>query len=103
MIRLEYELILSAILFAIGMYGILRRKNAIIVLMSVEIILNAAIMNFVAFSSYAWRGGDSSGQVFALMAIAVAAAEAAIGLAMFIVFYRSHGTIEIGKGKMLRW
>jgi NADH-quinone oxidoreductase subunit K len=103
LILLEYELILSAILFAIGIYGILRRKNAIVVLMSVEIILNAAIMNFVAFSSYAQGGGDPGGQVFALLAIAVAAAEAAIGLAMFIVFYRRYGTIEIGKGRMLRW
>lgn len=103
MISLEYELILSAVLFAIGIYGILRRKNAIVVLMSVEIILNAAIMNFVAFSSYAETGGDPAGQVFALMAIAVAAAEAAIGLAMFIVFYRTFDTIELDKGRMLRW
>ncbi|MEE9115956.1 MAG: NADH-quinone oxidoreductase subunit NuoK [Thermoplasmata archaeon] len=103
MIILEYELILSAILFAIGIYGILRRKNAIVVLMSVEIILNAAVMNFVAFSSYAENGGDAAGQVFALMAIAVAAAEVAIGLAMFIVFYRTFGTIDLDEGKMLRW
>ncbi|MFQ5884073.1 MAG: NADH-quinone oxidoreductase subunit NuoK [Thermoplasmata archaeon] len=102
MISLEYELILSAILFAIGMFGILRRKNAIVVLMSVEIVLNAAIMNFVAFSSYAHANG-ASGQVFALFAIAVAAAEAAIGLAMFIVFYRRFKTIDIDKGSMLRW
>ena len=103
MISLEYELVLSAVLFAIGIYGILRRKNAIVVLMSVEIILNAAIMNLVAFSSYAENGGNPAGQVFALMAIAIAAAEAAIGLAMFIVFYRSFGTIELDKGRMLRW
>lgn len=102
MISLEYELILSAILFGIGIFGILRRKNAIVVLMSVEIVLNAAIMNFVAFSSYAQANG-ASGQVFALFAIAVAAAEAAIGLAMFIVFYRRYKTIEIDKGRMLRW
>ena len=57
----------------------------------------------VAFSSYAENGGDAAGQVFALMAIAVAAAEVAIGLAMFIVFYRTFGTIDLDEGKMLRW
>jgi NADH-quinone oxidoreductase subunit K len=103
LIALEYELVLSAVLFAIGIYGILRRKNAIVVLMSVEIILNAAVMNFVAFSSYAESGGNPAGQVFALFAIAVAAAEAAIGLAMFIVFYRTYNTIDLDKGNMLRW
>ncbi|HKZ23894.1 MAG TPA: NADH-quinone oxidoreductase subunit NuoK, partial [Thermoplasmata archaeon] len=70
MIPVEYDLILSTALFCIGLYGIIVRKNAIIVLMSIEIILNAAILNFVAFSSYI---GDASGQVFALLAIAIAA------------------------------
>jgi len=65
-IPVEYELILSVALFCIGLYGILIRKNAIIVLMSIEIILNAAILNFVAFSSYS---NDPAGQVFALLAI----------------------------------
>jgi len=96
----QYELILSALLFCIGLYGILTRRNAIIVLMSVEIILNAAILNLVAFASYA---NDPSGQVFALLAIAIAAGEAAIGLAVFLNVYVTHGTIELDKIKILRW
>jgi NADH-quinone oxidoreductase subunit K len=96
----QYELILSALLFCIGLYGILTRRNAIIVLMSVEIILNAAILNLVAFASYA---NDPSGQVFALLAIAIAAGEAAIGLAIFLNVYVTHGTIELDKIKILRW
>jgi len=96
----HYELILSALLFCIGLYGILTRRNAIIVLMSVEIILNAAILNLVAFASYA---NDPSGQVFALLAIAIAAGEAAVGLAIFLNVYATHGTIELDKIKILRW
>jgi NADH-quinone oxidoreductase subunit K len=100
MIPLEYELLLSAILLIIGFYGILVRKNAIVVLMCIEIVLNAAIMNFVAFSSYS---NNPTGQMFALIAIAIAAAEAAIGLAIFLVLYRTHGSIELDKIKILRW
>ncbi|OGS51096.1 MAG: NADH-quinone oxidoreductase subunit K [Euryarchaeota archaeon RBG_16_68_12] len=99
----EYELVLSASLFCIGLYGILVRKNAIIVLMSIEIILNAAILNFVAFSSYAQPGGDPAGQVFALLAIAIAAGEAAVGLAIFLTLYQTHGTVELDKIRLLRW
>lgn len=100
MIPLEYELILSALLFAIGLYGIVGRKNGIIVLMSIEIVLNAAVLNFVAFSAYR---NDPNGQVFALLAIAVAAAEAAVGLAVFLTIYQTHGTIELDKVRFLRW
>ena len=100
MIPLEYELILSALLFCIGFYGVLARRNGIIVLMSIEIILNASILNFVAFSSYS---GDPSGQVFALLGIAVAAAEAAVGLVVFLSIYQTHGTIELDKVRFLKW
>lgn len=100
MIPVEYDLILSSLLLVIGLYGILIRKNAIIVLMSVEIILNAAVLNFVAFSSY---NNDPAGQVFAIMAIALAAAEAAVGLAIFLILYESHGTVELDKIRLLRW
>jgi len=98
-IRLEYELMLSAVLFVIGLYGILTRKNAIVVLMCVEIVLNAAIMNFVAFSSYY---GSADGQAFALLAIALAAAESAVGLAIFLALFRSHGTAEIDVVALLK-
>lgn len=100
MIPLEYELVLAALLFCIGLYGVLARKNGILVLMSIEIILNASVLNFVAFSSYT---NDASGQVFALLAIAVAAAEAAVGLAVFLAIYQTHGTIELDKVRFLRW
>jgi NADH-quinone oxidoreductase subunit K len=98
-IRLEYELFLSAALFVVGLYGVLTRKNGIVVLMSVEIILNAAIMNFVAFSSYY---GAASGQAFALLAIALSAAEAAIGLAIFLNLYKTHRSVEVDVASMLR-
>ncbi len=100
MIPLEWELSLSAILFAIGLYGVLVRRNGIIVLMSVEIMLAAAIMNFVAFSAYI---NDPSGQILALLSIALAAGEAAIGLAIFLVLYRVHGTVDLDKVRILRW
>ena len=100
MIPLEWELVLSALLFCIGLYGVLARKNGVMVLMSLEIILNAAILNFVAFASYR---GDPAGQVFALLGIAVAAAEAAVGLAIFLSIYQTHGTVDLDRVRFLRW
>jgi NADH:ubiquinone oxidoreductase subunit K len=100
MIPLEWELVLSALLFSIGLYGVLARKNAIMVLMSLEIVINAAILNFVAFSSYS---NDASGQVFALLGIAVAAADAAVGLAIFLSIYQTHGTVDMDRVRFLRW
>ena len=100
MIPLEWELVLSGLLFSIGLYGVLARKNAIMVLMSLEIVINAALLNFVAFSSYS---NDASGQVFALLGIAVAAADAAIGLAIFLSIYQTHGTVDMDRVRFLRW
>ena len=100
MIPVEYDLILAAVLFCVGLYGVLVRKNAIIVLMSIEILLNAAIFNFVAFASYA---NDPSGQVYALLSIAIAASESAMGLAIFLTLYRTHGTVELDRIRFLRW
>ena len=100
MIPLEWELLLSTALFVVGLYGVLTRRNGIVVLMSVEIMFNAPILNLVAFSSYL---GDAAGQLFALVAIALAAAEAAIGLAIFLVLYKSHGTIDLTRVRLLRW
>jgi len=99
-IPLAWELILSALLFIIGLYGVLVRTNAIVVLMSVEIMFNAPILNLVAFSAYL---GNPAGQVFALVAIALAAGEAAVGLAIFLVLYESHGTVDLSKARLLRW
>src|SRR3954464_4290244 len=92
-IGLTHYLTVAAILFTIGVLGIfLNRKNIIIILMSVELILLAVNINFVAFSAYL---GDLVGQVFALFILTVAAAEAAIGLAILVVYFRNRGTIAV--------
>ena len=92
-IGLAHYLTVAAILFTLGVLGIfLNRKNVIIILMSVELILLAVNINFVAFSAYL---GDLVGQVFALFILTVAAAEAAIGLAILVVYFRNRGTIAV--------
>jgi NADH-quinone oxidoreductase subunit K len=92
-VGLTHYLIVAAVVFTIGVLGIfLNRKNVIIILMSIELILLAVNINFVAFSSFL---GDLVGQVFALFVLTVAAAEAAIGLAILVVYFRNRGTIEV--------
>ena len=93
MVPLSYFLILGGILFCLSMAGIfLNRKNIIIILMSIELMLLAVNMNFVAFSHYS---GDTAGQVFVFFILTVAAAEAAIGLAILIVLFRNRNTINV--------
>jgi len=93
MIELSDYLILAAILFSIGVAGIfLNRKNVIILLMSIELMLLAVNFNFIAFSRFL---GDTAGQVFVFFILTVAAAEAAIGLAILVVLFRSRGTINV--------
>lgn len=93
MIGLEHYLTVAAVLFVIGIFGLfLNRKNVIILLMSIELILLAVNINMVAFSSFL---GDLAGQVFTLFILTVAAAEAAIGLAILVVFFRNRGTIGV--------
>ena len=100
MIGLTEYLTVAAILFTIGVLGIfLNRKNIIIILMSVELILLAVNINFVAFSTYL---GDLVGQVFALFILTVAAAEAAIGLAILVVYFRNRGTIAVDDVNMMK-
>ncbi|MEY4707573.1 MAG: hypothetical protein RJB58_1296 [Pseudomonadota bacterium] len=100
MIGLTEYLTVAAILFTIGVLGIfLNRKNIIIILMSVELILLAVNINFVAFSVYL---GDLVGQVFALFVLTVAAAEAAIGLAILVVYFRNRGTIAVEDVNMMK-
>jgi NADH-quinone oxidoreductase subunit K len=90
-IGLSHYLSVGAILFTIGVFGIfLNRKNVIVILMSVELMLLAVNINMVAFSSFL---GDLTGQIFALLILTVAAAEAAIGLAIIVVYYRNRGSI----------
>ena len=93
MLSLSHYLILAAILFAIGIIGIfLNRKNLIVLLMAIELMLLSVNMNFVAFSHYL---GDVSGQVFVFFILTVAAAEAAIGLAILVALFRNLGTIHV--------
>jgi NADH-quinone oxidoreductase subunit K len=92
-IGLPHYLVVAALLFTIGVFGIfINRKNVIIILMSIELILLAVNINFVAFSVFL---GDLVGQVFALFVLTVAAAEAAIGLAILVVYFRNRGTIAV--------
>ena len=100
MIRLPLALFFSAFLFSVGVYGVLARRNAVLVLMSIELMLNAVNVNLVAFSSL-WR--NLTGQVFALFVIAVAAAEVGIGLAMVILIYRNRETINVNEVNLLKW
>src|ERR1700761_2317350 len=93
MIGLRHFLIVAAILFTIGVLGIfLNRKNVIVILMSIELMLLAVNINFVAFSAFLH---DLTGQIFALFVLTVAAAEAAIGLAILVVYFRNRGTIAV--------
>ncbi len=93
MIGLTQYLTVSAILFTLGVLGIfVNRKNVIVILMSVELILLSVNINLVAFSTYS---GNLAGQVFALLVLTVAAAEAAIGLAILVVYYRNRGSIAV--------
>ena len=92
-IGLSHYLSLSAILFTLGVFGIfLNRKNVIVILMSVELILLAVNINFIAFS---WALKDLVGQIFAMFVLTVAAAEAAIGLAILVIYFRNRGSIEV--------
>jgi NADH-quinone oxidoreductase subunit K len=92
-VALSHYLVLAAILFTTGVFGIfLNRKNVIIIMMSIELILLAVNINFVAFSAYLC---DLAGQIFAMFILTVAAGEAAIGLAIVVVFFRNRGSIEI--------
>jgi NADH-quinone oxidoreductase subunit K len=98
-IGLENYIFLSVLLFCIGVFGVLYRRNAIIVFMSIEIMLNAVNLLFVAFSTY---HQDAEGQVFVFFSMAVAAAEVAVGLAILVSVYRNIGSIDIANLKNLK-
>jgi NADH-quinone oxidoreductase subunit K len=95
----EYILLSSAI-FSIGAYGIITQRSGIKILMSIELMLNSANLNLVAFSSF---NGNANGQVFALFSIAIAAAEAAIGFAILVALFRVRDTINLDNINILRW
>ncbi|WP_435167413.1 NADH-quinone oxidoreductase subunit NuoK [Falsirhodobacter sp. 1013] len=93
MVGLEHYLVVAAALFVIGIFGIfLNRRNVIVILMSIELMLLAVNINLVAFSSHL---GDLTGQIFTMFVLTVAAAEAAIGLAILVTFFRNKGTIDV--------
>jgi NADH:ubiquinone oxidoreductase subunit K len=99
-------LIIAALLFSVGVAGVLTRRNIIVIFMSIELILNAANLNFIAFSRYLQETGNVNavaGQVFTVFIIVVAAAEAAIGLGLVIALYRNRETIFIDKIDLLKW
>ena len=97
---LSNHLIISAVLFSIGTIGVLTRKNAIVVFMCIELMLNAVNLTFVAFSRHL---GNLDGQIFVFFIMTVAAAEAAVGLAMFIAFFNNRESIDIEDVNLLKW
>jgi NADH-quinone oxidoreductase subunit K len=99
-VPVEYYLILSAFMFLTGVTGVLIRRNAIIVFMSVELMLNSANLTLVAFSSFM---GSAVGQVFVFFVMTVAAAEAAVGLAIIIALFRNKLTLNIDEVNILKW
>ncbi|MCF8268114.1 MAG: NADH-quinone oxidoreductase subunit NuoK [Ignavibacteriales bacterium] len=99
-IPIEYYLILSAFMFSIGVTGVLIRRNAIVVFMSIELMLNSANLTLVAFSSYL---GNPIGQVFVFFVMTVAAAEAAVGLAIIIAIFRNKLTVNIDEINIFKW
>jgi len=100
MITVNHYLVLSAILFAIGTFGVLTRKNAIVIFMCIEVMLNSVNLTFVALSRHV---GNMDGQIFVFFVMTVAAAEAAVGLALMIAFFRNKESIEVDDFKILKW
>ncbi|MBL7776791.1 MAG: NADH-quinone oxidoreductase subunit NuoK [Chitinophagales bacterium] len=97
---IQYYIMVSAVLFSIGVMGVLFRRNAIIIFMSIELMLNAVNLLLVAFSSY---HNDASGQVFVFFVMAVAAAEVAVGLAILVTIFRNVHSVDIDELKNLKW
>jgi NADH-quinone oxidoreductase subunit K len=99
-IPLEYYLIVSAVIFVVGTIGVITRRNAIIIFMSIELMLNAVNLTLVAFSTFL---GDTAGQIFVFFVMSVAAAEAAIGLAIVLALFRAKNTIYVDEVNLLKW
>jgi NADH-quinone oxidoreductase subunit K len=102
MIPLSWFLVFAAALFCVGLFGVLSRKNAIAILMGIELMLNAVNINLVAFWRYL-SPENMTGQVFTIMVFAVAAAEVSVGLALFISLYRRRGTISADEIDLMKW
>ena len=100
MIGIDWYLALSAIIFIIGMVGVLIRRNAIVIFMCVELMLNAVNLSLIAFSAH---HGDVTGKILVFFSLAVAAAEAVIGLAIILAIFRNNLSVDITKVNLLRW
>jgi NADH-quinone oxidoreductase subunit K len=100
MVPVSYFLVLSAILFAIGVVGVLTRRNGIVIFMSIELMVNAVNLTFVAFAR---QHHELHGLMFVFFIMAIAAAEAAVGLAIFIALYRHRETIDVDEANLMRW
>ena len=100
MLALNHYLIVAAILFAIGTVGVLTRRNAIVIFMSIELMLNAVNLTFVAFSRYL---GNIDGQIFVFFVMTVAACEAAVGLALMIAFHKNRESIDVEAMNLMKW
>ena len=99
-VPIQYYVMLSAVVFLTGLVGVLIRRNIIIILLSIELMLNATNINFVAFSHYFQ---NVTGQVFVFFALTVAAAEVAVGLAIIIALYRSKASVNVDEYRLLKW
>lgn len=102
MVPLENYLVLSAILFSLGVYGVLAKRNAVVILMSVELMLNAVSLNFVAFAAYL-DPDKITGVIFAIFVITVAAAEVGLALAIVIRLYRNRATSNVDDAAIMKW
>ncbi|MDW7644793.1 MAG: NADH-quinone oxidoreductase subunit NuoK [Desulfuromonadales bacterium] len=100
MITVHHYLVLSAILFSLGTFGVLTRKNAIVIFMCIELMLNGVNLSFIALSHFL---GNMDGQIFVFFVMCVAAAEAAVGLALMISFFRNKESIEVEEFNLLKW
>ncbi len=99
---LAWVLTLSAFLFSVGVYGVLARKNAVLVLMSIELMLNSVNISLIAFNAW-FRDSNAVGQIFALFIITVAAAEVGVGLAIVLLVFRHRKTINVDEVDLLKW
>lgn len=102
MVTLNHYLILAAVLFCIGLYGAVAKRNAVAVLMGIELMLNSVNINLVAFNRFL-SPGELTGQIFAIMVIVVAAAEVAVGLALILNIYRQRLTTDVNELDWLKW
>ncbi len=102
MVGLTHYVILSSILFCVGIFGVLTRRNAIAILMSIELMFNAVNINFVAFSKFV-TPGEFIGQIFAIFVITIAAAEATVGLAIVLLIYRNFKGINVDNINLMKW